>query len=229
MNRLVLAAALAAGALVLAPRGEAAPIVHDTVGEFSAISFVGGTGHNPADPNRGLITNMFDTDPTGTFLSLGRGGTLTLVIDPVTNRITSALTIERTNARSNHQERVDVFLGVNGGSFVQIGALLNSELGGGGVIDSGAVADLSASPTGSGQTARTVYQITNIVGDFNTIRFVDVSNDNSGDGFDIATLSVTSTPIGAGPSEVAVPGPSALALLGAGLMGLGLARRRRAG
>jgi hypothetical protein len=228
MNRLVLAAALAASALVLAPRGEAAPIVHDTIQEFSSITFVGGTGFPSGDPNRSLIANMFDSSATSTFLSLGRGGTLTVVIDPVTNRITSALTIERTNGGSQDQERVDVFLGVGGANFVQIGTLLNNNLGGG-VIDSGAVADLSADALGSGTTARTRYRITNIVGDFNTIRFVDASHTNSSDGFDIATLSVTSNTIGGGPSQVPVPGPSALVLLGAGLIGLGLARRRRAG
>jgi hypothetical protein len=228
MNRLLLAAALAAGALVLAPRGEAAPIVHDTVGEFSVISLTPGAGFPAGNANRDRIANMFDADPTGTFLSLGRGGELILVIAPTTNRITSALTIERTNGGSVDQERVNVFLGVNGANFVQIGALLNNNLGGG-VIDSGAVADLAASSSGTDTDARTTYQITNIVGDFNTIRFVDASNRNSGDGFDIATLRVTSNSIGAGPSDVPVPGPSALVLLGAGLIGLGLARRRRAG
>ncbi|MCU0886936.1 MAG: PEP-CTERM sorting domain-containing protein [Rubritepida sp.] len=228
MKRLVLAAALAAGTLAVASRGEASPIVHDSISKFAVISLTAGAGFPTSNPARNSIANMFDADPVGTFLSLGRGGEITLVIDPTSNRITSALTIERTNLPSRDQERVNVFLGVNGGGFVEIGALLNTNLGGG-VIDAGAVADLSTSAVGSGTSARTSYQITNIVGDFNTIRFVDASNSTSGDGFDIATLSVTSNAIGAGPSEIPVPGPSALLLLGAGLFGLGLARRRRAG
>jgi hypothetical protein len=216
-----LPAAFALLVAVAAPTVEAAPIIHDSVAEFSVITFAAGTNFPAADVTRNSVANMFDGNATGTFLSLGIGGDLQLTISPAAGRaITSGIVIERTNASSGHVETVQVYLGINGGGWLQVGSLLNSQnAGGASVVDLGAAADLSFANVGSGTTARTVYNIFNIAGTYNSIRFLDTSPFAAGrDGFDIAELKVTS---------VSVPEPTALTLIGISLLGAGIAGRRR--
>lgn len=226
-------AAFAAFGLALSA-AQAAPIVHDEIADFASITRVQGLqgSGSAVASGRSNLGNMFDADEVNSFFSLGLGGTLTLTLAPSGQRLTGGSLIERTNlpgSPSGHPEVVKVFLGVDGEDFVLLGELRNSHAGGSAVTATGAPgALLYTGAAGSGTSARSLFSIGSITGDFNTVRFEDISprrrNDN--DGFDIAALSFTSEAIPAGPGDLAqVPTPMALGLFGLALAGLLAARR----
>jgi hypothetical protein len=216
--RSFLALALALPLAIAAAPATASTIVHDTIAEFSSITVIQALNSDgaPVAAARSIIANMFDNNPA-TILSLGIGGEAIFVISPTTNTITTGSIIELTNLGSGHVEEARLFLGLNGGAWVAIGDLLNTQNSGGGAVQNMApgVATLGFSTSGATST----YSLTVTGGSFNSLRLLDLSpNAGSGrDGFDIAELRVSS-----------VPEPAALALLGAAVFGLGLVRRRRA-
>jgi hypothetical protein len=153
---------------------------------------------------------------------------LELVTSRSTNFITSGSVIEWTFQGTNHAERAIISLGLNGGGYVEIGEIFNTETGvSAGVIDYGsgvATLALGADPS----NAHTNFVLTVTSGVFNTLKLQDDSPFTLGcggtknrDGFDVAELSITSS------DGVVIAKPMTLALFGAGLLGLGLARRRR--
>ena len=235
---------LALTAFAAAPAAQAASIVHDGLSGFVSIDYDQGQATNGSGGNtqltsvsaaRSILGNMFDGDLNtayslglgGTALG-GGGGTLELLISPTTNFITSGSVIEWTFQGTNHAERAIISLGLNGGGYVEIGEIFNTETGvAAGVLDYGSgVATLALGTDPS--NAHTNFVLTVTSGVFNTLKLQDDSPFTLGrggtknrDGFDVAELSITSS------DGVVIAEPMTLALFGAGLLGLGLARRRR--
>jgi hypothetical protein len=225
MTRTLAAIALTAS---LAVPAQASLLTHDSIASFSSITVSQGLRGNgtPVTPGRSNIGNMFDNNETTRFYSMGLGGSLTLTIAstdaPFGRRIVDGAVIERTNVGGGYPEAVQVFLGVNGGSFVLLGELRNRDIGVGVVNEAGAPGLLTyTGAAGNGETARSLFSITNITGNFNSIRFLDRSLNRGPDrdGFDIAELELRSAallPPGDGPGPAVVPTPMALGLFGVG-------------
>jgi hypothetical protein len=212
------------GGLLHANIAASAPLLHNSEASFASIIYTPGINSTLGSvaAERRVLANMFDATTT-TMLSLGLGGSISFLITPDANTIASATAFELTGLRSGHKERARLFLGTDLGGWIEIGDLLNQELGSTVTNVNPAVATLSVTTPG----AATGYTLTVHDGSFNSLRLLDVSPTRGSnlDGFDIASFSLTSI-APPPPPPVPVPEPATWLLLVGGLAGLAAARRR---
>jgi len=218
---------LAICALALTTAATAAPVVHDSIPDFTVIVGLQGMSRNATDDGlvnvalpRSLLNNMFDGDPT-TVYSLGLGGTgaggeLELLIAPTTNPISSGtlVTPGGLNGLTGAIDFSELYLGIDGGNYQLVG-----RLGSDGSIDTvGGLPNVLLTATLADDT--TTFSLSVLSGTYNTVQFRDVTPNEGAnrDGFDVGSLSLV--------SGAAVPTPGTLAIVALGLAGLSLVRRR---
>ncbi|HEV7266181.1 MAG TPA: PEP-CTERM sorting domain-containing protein [Falsiroseomonas sp.] len=235
--------ALCAGLLSAAPQpARAAPLLHDSVAEFTRIVNRQAPG---VAAGRSILGKMFDNSlsiSATSFFSLGLsptassgaatqpfaaapGASLDFFIDAFRG-ITGGAFSEATGTPTGHAEQADVYLGFNGGDWRRVGTIHNGHgltpvAPDGRVLNADPIVAWSVLPqaTVAGGIAYS-FAFTVTSGEWNTLRIVDgrASTGSGRDGFDILELEL---------SSVVIPEPGTLFLLGAGLLGLGAARRRR--
>lgn len=212
------------GGFLHAKLAAAAPLLHNSEASFASIVYAPGINSTlgTVAAERRVLGNMFDATTT-TMLSLGLGGSISFLITPDDNTIASATTFELTNLRSGHKERARLFLGTDLGGWIEIGDMLNQELGSTVTNVNPTVATLALTTPG----AATGFTLTVHDGSFNSLRLLDVSPTKGAnlDGFDIASFSLTSI-APPPPPPVPVPEPATWLLLVGGIAGLAAARRR---
>jgi hypothetical protein len=206
---------------------------------------------NMFTPEGGVFYSMGigtkNLDPRSAAVTAATAGTLSLTINPnAGRRITGGSFVEITNTGSDrHAEALWVFLGTESNAFAQLIGLVwtedadpTSPFNAGVYNHNNAIATLSAQNSTTGDGGRFSFTVNS--GNFTTISFFDASRasyvlpitghsnatimntwSTSLDGFDIDQVSITS-------DRVPVSEPASLALIGAGLTGLGLLRRRKA-
>ncbi len=224
---LTLTRLLAICTLALTTAATAAPVVHDTIPEFTAIIGLQGQSRNATDtgftnvaPQRSLLINMFDGNPATVYTiglgGTGAGGVLDLVISPTTNPISSGtlVTPGGRNGLTGVIDFAELYFGTDGGSYQLVG-----RLGTDGSIDTlGGLANVLLAATLTDDT--TTFSLSVLNGTYNSVQFHDVTPTQGAnrDGFDVASFSLT--------SGAAVPTPGTLALVALALAGLPFVRRR---
>ena len=128
------APAILATSLAFSAGAQAAPLVHDSLADFSSVTANQGaaTAANSTlltgtvSGTRSNLANMFDGNSSASSLfSLGFGGTLDFVISPTTNSIAAGSVIELTNIGARDYEVAQIYLGVDGMGWQLVGEIRN--------------------------------------------------------------------------------------------------------